>query len=383
MISDVPNPTRRLAAAVIGLSVVIGSAGATDVAWKVAAPGYPWSFPRDHWSHPGYRNEWWYFAGHLASPDEPSARFGFQFTVFRIGLLPEKPALASAWSAANLVMGHAAITDLRSGSHRFSDVLRRETPLLGAYAAFPENPIGWVLAPAGTPGRWEVRWNGEAFDFSMRDDGRRMAMSLSTRPLEPLVHQGPGGLSRKGSGASAASLYYSFTRLATNGSVTLDGRTWTVQGTSWMDKEFGSSQLSHDQVGWDWFSLQLADGREAMFYVLRRKDGTPDFRSGTLVGADGTVRYLNSSDWSVVSTATWKSASTAATYPAGWTVTIPGERLFLTITPRVADQENVGNASGGIYYWEGAVTVTGPAGEPLGEGYVELTGYGAGSRPPI
>ena len=80
--------------------------------------------------------------------------------------------------------------------------------------------------------------------------------------------QGPDGYSKKGDGISAASHYYSFTGLATDGTLIVDGRTMRVNGQSWMDKEFGSNQLGEDQVGWDWFSLQLADGCDLMLYPL-------------------------------------------------------------------------------------------------------------------
>jgi len=50
-----------------------------------------------------------------------------------------------------------------------------------------------------------------------------------------------------------------------------------VQGISWMDHEFGSTQLREYQVGWDWFSLQLDKGMELMFYQIRQRmvESTP------------------------------------------------------------------------------------------------------------
>jgi predicted secreted hydrolase len=47
----------------------------------------------------------------------------------------------------------------------------------------------------------------------------------------------------------------------------------------------------------------------------------------------------------------------------------------------VADQENRGGSA--PHYWEGAVRVIGSGGALAGEGFVELTGYGEGNRPPI
>ncbi len=72
--------------------------------------------------------------------------------------------------------------------------------------------------------------------------------------------QGDQGFSRKGSEPGNASYYYSLTRLEAAGTVEAGGRSVAVQGLSWMDHEFSTSALGKDQVGWDWFSLQLDDG---------------------------------------------------------------------------------------------------------------------------
>ena len=39
----------------------------------------------------------------------------------------------------------------------------------------------------------------------------------------------------------------------------------------WMDHEFGSGELQSDQVGWDWFSIQLDDGRESSEVATGRR----------------------------------------------------------------------------------------------------------------
>jgi predicted secreted hydrolase len=208
-----------------------------------------------------------------------------------------------------------------------------------------------------------------------------MAIRLALRPERPPVLQGPGGLSRKSSAEGYASLYYSLTRLATEGEVELGGVRLPVRGESWMDKEFGSSQLAPDQAGWDWFALRLANGRDLMLYRLRARDGSTSFESGTLVGTDGRPRYLAAADVRVEATRRWRSPATGADYPAAWTIAVPAEGLALRVEPEVADQENRGGSA--PYYWEGAVRVATPDGRPAGEGFVELAGYGAGNRPPL
>ena len=349
--------------------------------WKAADSGYRWSFPQDHWAHRSYRTEWWYFTGHLEADEEPGRVFGYQFTFFRVGLMPERPALDSNWSTQGLMMGHATITDIKEGQHYFSELLYREVPLLGEFRPHPDELIAWTRGPTATDGRWTLQWNGQAFDISMKDSWQELAMDLETRPTKALVLQGPNGYSKKGTGG--ASLYYSFTRLETAGTLEVGGRSWKVRGQSWMDKEFGSSQLGEGQVGWDWFSLQLADGRDLMLYVLRREDGSVDFRNGTLIHADGTARYLQSAEWTVKSADSWESPATGAVYPSRWVIEVPEEDLDLAIVPLLADQENRSRLPGGVFYWEGAVAVKDSAGAVVGKGYVELTGYGENNRPPV
>jgi predicted secreted hydrolase len=325
--------------------------------------------------------EWWYFTGHLEAVGEPGNRFGYQFTIFRIGLVPKQPAAALEWTAADLLLGHAAVTDMSGREHRFVDLLYRETPLLVEFRDPPDETIATSLAPQRTDGRWLLRWNGDAFDFEMKDDARAMAFRLSTRPLKPLVLHGLNGYFRKGEGLTAASHYYSFTRLSTEGILTLDGDQWRVRGLSWMDKEFGSSQLSEDQVGWNWFSLQLDDGREVMLYSLRRKDGTAEYRCGTLVAANGESHCLTPTEWLVHAANFWTSPATGATYPIRWTVTLPPEGLCLDVVPEFPEQENRSRIETIPSYWEGAVRLLGADGKAVGRGYVELTGYGENNRP--
>ena len=149
-----------------------------------------------------------------------------------------------------------------------------------------------------------------------------------------------------------------------------------------MDRERSSSQLAPGQVGWDWFALQLADGRDLMLYVLRRADGSTDWRSATLIERDGAVRLLAADAWTVAARGTWQSPR-GARYPSGWDVAVPGEGIRVRVEPLVAGAENRSSVGGGFGYWEGPVRLTGADGRPAGEGYVELTGYGEGTRPPI
>jgi predicted secreted hydrolase len=230
---------------------------------------------------------------------------------------------------------------------------------------------------------WELRWVDQRFAFNAIDDRAGFAFALETRPEKPLVFQGPNGYSRKGNGQTAASLYYSFTRLGTSGTVTIDGKEYTIGGESWMDKEFGSNQLTGDQVGWDWFSLRLNDGRDVMLYQLRDRDGITDFARATVVSPQGTPRFQGGDAWDVEVLDTWRSPTTDAEYPIRWRIGARDDGVSFVVTAEFPDQENVSRLIPGLFYWEGSVVVSDDSGRPLGVGYVELTGYGTAAPPAI
>ncbi len=357
------------------------AASAAAPAFRAPDPAHRGAFPRDPHAHPGYRSEWWYVTGVLEDADAPARRLGFQLTFFRLGLAPEAPRLDSAWATSDAVMAHLAVTDVAAGTHAFSEVVWRAMPLRGGFP--PDGDLlAWARAPAGTDGRWTLALRGGAFRLDARDDARGIAVGLVARPERPVALEGPNGLSRKGAEEGRASLYASISRLATEGTIEAGGRSYRVRGESWLDQEVGSSQLAPDQVGWDWWSLRLADGRDVMMYVLRRADGEPSWREATVIAPDGRVRLLAPGDWSVKAIGTWTSPMTRAVYPSGWEIALPSEGLRATAIPLVRAAENASRLVPGLSYWEGPVGLTGPGGGPIGDGYVELTGY-TGSRLPL
>ena len=350
-------------------------------AFLPADPDHAWSFPRDHFVRPGYRNEWWYFTGLVTTADGRS--LGFQVTFFKVGLLAAPPALDSAWATTGAVMAHLAVSEVATGRHRFSEVVWRDAPLLAGFGAAPGPRVAFAQAPPGTPGRWTLDLDpGGTWRVAARDDGAGIDLALSLRPEQPIVLQGPNGYSRKAAAGGYASEYYSQPRLEVEGTISLDGRPGAVRGQGWMDREVGSSQLAPSQVGWDWFALRLDDGRDLMLSVLRRADGSADWRNGTLVARDGAVTLLGEAAWSVEPTGSWRSPESGDTYPSGWRVRVPAAGLDLAVEPLVVAAENRSRLVRGLRYWEGPVRAL-QAGRRAGEGYVELAGRGEGSRPPL
>ena len=194
-----------------------------------------------------------------------------------------------------------------------------------------------------------------------------------------MIH-GADGISRKGEGPGEGSHYYSFTRMRTDGTLTVGGTPFPVTGLSWMDHEFGSNQLGSEQVGWDWFSLQLADSTELMVYQLRRRDGSVEPASGgTWIKADGATVPLPRDAIAIDVLDRWLSPQSGGRYPGRWRIRVPSVRLSVEVTPTLSDQELITSRSTQVTYWEGSVTATGKReGRPVtGLGYAELTGYAA------
>jgi len=272
----------------------------------------------------------------------------------------------SSWATNQVYMAHFALTDAEAERFYYFERFSRDS--LGLAGAKAEPFQVWLE-------NWRVeKGQGEALPMRLSASEDDVAIDLHLQSAKPIVLQGQNGLSQKSAQPGNASYYYSMTRLATSGRIVIAGETFQVAGTSWLDREWSTSALGEDQVGWDWFSLQLDDGQELMYYQLRLKDGTADpLSSGVLVDASGATQRLRPNDIQIKVLDYWQSSKSGARYPAEWRLDIVKEGISLEILPVLADQE----LHTTVRYWEGAVSVQGEqrANKLGGVGYVELTGY--------
>lgn len=336
--------------------------------FAIAKPGYAFAFPRDHASHPAYQTEWWYYTGHLK--DASGNSYGFQLTLFRHALKPPDPQHEDDGTSDQVLFGHAAITDETRGTFRYREVISRGSRIDNA-GARTDIYRTWI-------DEWVVEGLGRFHHLQALTDS--LSLNLIFEPRKAPVIHGQNGVSRKGESASNASHYYSITRASVEGVIMDEAGAKSVTGEAWLDREWSTSSLSPDQVGWDWFSMQLESGEEVMLYRMRRSDGSQDpYSSGTFIAMDGTGSHLKPGDFVISTDRTWKSSASGAEYPASWTIEFPERDLTLRVLPTVADQELRTEESSRITYWEGSVRVEGTrSGRPVrGRGYVELTGYAA------
>ena len=265
-------------------------------------------------------------------------------------------------------MAHLALSDISEGRFYHAERINRAGP--GLAGVNEQTGLIWN-------GNWQVQLNETG--HCLRGIDEKFAIRLNLKPEKPPVIHGRNGISEKAEGVGHASHYISFTRLLTSGSIDLNGTTYRVEGTSWMDHEFFTDSMDSSESGWDWLSLQLDDNTELMLYRLRHKDGSVDpYSSGSYIDAHGTYTFLASKDFTMTSgSEIWASTQSQGRYPVQWHVSVPSLGLQIEVATPVPSQELSGTI--GPSYWEGAIDITGlRAGSPLhGVGYLEMTGYGA------
>ena len=327
--------------------------------YREVTPESRLSLPGDYYFRPDYRVQWWYFTGHLF--DKDGHEFGYELTFFVVGV--QKRRYQSKFGVNNIYISHFALTDVAGRRYSYSE--KSDSGAYGFAGADARRLKVWVDRNSieGLPDRIHLRASGEPGD-----------LDLVLTSLKPAVLHGDKGYSRKSEESPLeASLYYSLTDLRSRGTLKTGGKSFDVAGKSWFDREISAGRKGWKEKGWDWFGIQLDDGREIMLYLMRNRDGTIDrSSSGTLVQKDGSYRHLSLDDFTIHASGEYRSARTAARYPARWEIRIPSEGLQLRVIPLLQDQEFIATRTTGNYYWEGSCGVEGTV---KGRAYAELTGY--------
>ena len=343
--------------------------------FRSAAPGYRYEFPRDFFNHPDFQTEWWYYTGNLNAEDGHA--YGFELTFFRVGVNRAKTA-PSDWAVNDIYMAHLALSDI--GTQRFYHRERLNRAGAGIAGINADDGRIWN-------GNWQVviRGDGGAQRLDAVSDAFSLHFDLASQK-PPVIH-GIDGVSQKAAGAGHASHYISLTRLGVTGTINVGNASANVTGLAWMDHEFFTEQLSGNQVGWDWLSVQFEDDTELMLYCIRRSDGSVDpFSSGTYVDARGKPMHLALGDFDFVAAGeAWTSSESKAKYPIQWKVIVRPLKLSFEVATPLKSQEIFSGSPIIPSYWEGAVRISGDRDGVLvkGVGYLELTGYDKPVRPRV
>jgi predicted secreted hydrolase len=351
--------------------ILIGTGQAsTPDGFSVPEEGHQFSFPRDYGSHDDFKIEWWYITGHLFT--KKGKRFGFEATFFRTAVKPpiKKREENDAIDFDDRTLFLADMTLLEVKKKKFLYQRRY-------------NRRGWDASASAKRldlhnGNWSLVMT-DPVKISLSGSIRaEAALQLNLTPLKPLVIFGRNAVSKKGEDRNACSYYMTFPRLQVTGTLCYQDQKQEVHGEAWMDHEISSSQLGSQQIGWDWASLQLNDGREIMVYRMRHSDGTQDpFSTLTWIDSQGKLISYSAKEFSIEPLYFWKSSITNASYPVSMRLhTIDPatqKKVTFLLVPLSEDQELVGNIA--LSYWEGACRILNEEHREVGSAFLELTGY--------
>ena len=327
----------------------------------------PVSLPRDLAAHDDVQTEWWYYTGHAVT--ESGREFGFELVFFKRRTDLDRFSVVPLRLIGNpFYFAHFAVTGHSTRSFRYAH-RKSANGLLDLPASADTHRYDLKL------GDWSAR-EADAMHLLHANIDSDITFDAALKPSKRVVLNGEGGVSFKDKGE--ASRYFSYTRMAMEGEIIIDGSVERFTGTAWMDREFGTWTPTDNQKGWDWFSIQLDNDCELMCYQLRNGKGLPSpFSSGTFVYADGRTVRLAAEDFNIRPIDKWKSPKTGAVYPSGWSIEVLGLEISIQVTPVILDQELDTRGTTMIVYWEGSSRVTGEAmGKKVGgNAYVELVGY--------
>lgn len=315
-----------------------------------ARPDYPLSFPRDYGVHPEFATEWWYLTANVK--DEHGREYGIQWTLFRNAMTPEK---STGWQDSNIYMAHIAVTtdDNQWHAERFArGGIGQAGVLSHPFTAWLDN---W---------RWKALGE-QPFPSLLTANDEDFGFRLTLQQTVGQVAHGINGFSQRHSTQNSASHYFSAPQLTVRGLLFLGELRIPVEGRGWFDKEWSSGAMAADQEGWDWFSLNLDDGRSLMVTQIRGEEAP--FRFGTLVDENGNSIPLASEDF-LMEPVSLEKMEQGMSVPVVWHIQVPEHGIDISTSPL----NNQSWLPLTFPYWEGPVHAKGTV---TGQGFMEATGY--------
>ncbi len=294
------------------------------------------SLPKDDATHQASM-EWWYYNGHLRT--ESGKRYSFHHTVFLVSNLTTH------------MVSHVSLSDHQNGKHYTAQRRTGGNPSKNIKNGFDFKHGDWLMAGGNGNDRLEV--NTENFNF---------ALNLVSKQ-DPVYHGGDGIISL---GDAGDSYYYSRTRMAISGTITIGGESEKVSGISWFDHQWGD--FSVGLLSWDWFSLQLNDGVDVMIYQLRDKSNKPLLYTAS-ISKNGVTETLLDDEFKTIPGEEWQSSQSNIVYPIEWAIDIPEKGINIKINSINKESEFDAMLTSYNVYWEGAVQVSG---SHTGLGFMEL-----------
>ncbi|TWT94499.1 lipocalin-like domain-containing protein [Stieleria varia] len=314
--------------------------------------------------------EWWYYNGHLQSGSDRysfhTAFFRFNATGFSIGRVLPLRLLGT-----EIGFGHVSLTDYQQRRTHFSH----------------RRVFGWQV----DSGPNDVDLKLKDMSLVVEQDRHRLAanaadctLNLEMVPSKPIARYGPDGLF--GHLLPRRSHHVSYSRMSVSGSIEIEGATRNVDGTAWLDREYGEIGPDPTVAGWIWMSIQLDNDCELMIYHIHRRDQPSTCARAAIIFPDGKVRLIDEQHIQLRTLREFRSELSQAVYPVASQVTVTdpvdGVRWELTVDADFDSCEFDTRGTTSTFYWEGGASVTGSIGGVVvaGKAFMELVGFARQTR---
>jgi predicted secreted hydrolase len=312
-----------------------GDAAAATQEKTVPAPGFPTfvHLPADQAAHPSAAVEWWYTVGHLRSYGH---EYGYEVALTSSGRID------------------IAITDVTAGKY-----YSREFPFNANQISMSSATLD-VRTPtatlSGPMNAMQLTGSVPEGSLDLHLDARGRVMYDNGTGLFPFL--------------GSTSYYYSLPSLRTSGTLTLNGKTSTVTGESWLDRQWGSNWDWTQLTKWTWMAIQLSNGESINLWDMFTKRGEQQW--ATVLHRDGSESVVSVSPLAQDARDFVTSRVSGQRYAGTWTVVIPGLDTRLT----VADSPLLQELNPYTPHNEAAATVGGvyQGGPMTGKAYVEQFG---------
>lgn len=209
-------------------------------------------------------SEWWYCTGFITN--EEGRLFSFQFTLARVRIY---------FAQFHILM--TALTDFENGKHYYA----QQPIFFGKDLTLTSQKVGFGDAAV-------MGFSEEGLTIDVHDKDYTLSLKMSTEK-SPVWHCEDGVLKMGVDDPKQTTYYWSYTNLAASGTLDFGGRTHTVTGKAWFDKQGGTYTLTDRRTNWEWFSLRFFDNEEIMLFSFPQ-DG---YQDGTYIDRSGNYHRLN------------------------------------------------------------------------------------------
>jgi len=198
------------------------------------------------------------------------------------------------------------------------------------------------------------------------------SLDLQLEPRSPTLYNGGTGIFPL---LGMTIHEYSVPVMKTTGTITMDGKTYKVEGNGWFDRQWqDNGPLGASETKWSWMGLILNNGDSVSLWSVFDPSIGKDRAWATVLHKDGS-QTVAAVEPSLGASDNWTSEESGNTYPTQWSVSIPALDMKVAVDPAPRHQEII-SVMPFLTKYEGASTVSGTyGGKPVeGYGYVELVG---------